>query len=102
MVKKVLRMEGSYDELLAGHAKALEKMDEERRQLFLSLGITEAEFIEAMKDKSRFPPEVWQALQKYRKALEHLIDSQIKPEAKTPSPSKAEPLQVKGHWIFVR
>ncbi len=95
-------MEGNYDELLAGQAKALEKMDEERRQLFLALGTTEAEFIEAMKDRSKFSPDVWETLQRYRKALEELIASKISPQRQKAPPQKTTHPQIKGHWIFVR
>lgn len=94
-------MEGPYDELLAEQAKALEKMDEDRRQLLDRLGMSEAQLTEAINDPSRFPPGVWKALQKYRQALELLIDSKIS-TPKKPRKSSSAPHEVKGHWIFVK
>jgi len=96
-------MEDFHKTLLQEQAKILEKMAEENRILFDSLGISEKDFLEAVRDKRNFTPVIWKKLQEKREELEQLIDDKIK-AANTQKENKttASNTPIKGHWICVK
>lgn len=76
------------------------RMAEEKRQLFLSLGITPEDLSQFLQDPKRFPPETWEFLQKKREELEKQIDAKIK-EMTVPTERK-ETGTPKNHWLFMK
>lgn len=95
-------MEDQHDSLIKEQEKILQKMEEENRQLSEALGIETKELVKALNDQSKFTSEEWSSLQRNREALEKAIDAKLLEARKSKKPKKAQPPQIKGHWIFVR
>ena len=95
-------MDEPQSDVLEEQEKALRKMEEETRQVFNAIGIDEVDLLGALRDKSRFTPEEWAALQRNREALEKAIDKRIENAKKAKKPTTTDPSRVQGHWIFVR
>jgi hypothetical protein len=95
-------MEEQYNDLLEEQEKELQRIDEEARVLFQSLGVDEVEILKVLRDKSRFTPEEWASLQRKREALEKAIDARIQASKLTAKPTQAKSADIQGHWLFVR
>ncbi len=95
-------MEDHHDELLAEQDKELEKIEEENRQLFESLGISGDELVNALHDPGRFKHEEWAVLQRQRDVLEKAIDARLLAARKSKKPTQTKPSHIQGHWIFVK
>ncbi len=96
-------MEEQEKTILDQQEKALEKMAEERRQLFESLGVSESKLIDALKDKRNFSPETWKLMQQKRQELEELLDKKIGASSQPKEEKKLHsPPRIDGHWIHVR
>jgi hypothetical protein len=70
-------MEENEKTILNQQEKTLEQMAEERRQLFESLGVSESNLLDALKDKRNFSPETWELMQQKRQELEEILDKKI-------------------------
>jgi len=96
-------MEDLDETVLKKQKKDLERMAEERRQLFQSLEISESDFLKALKDRKNFSPETWEVLQKRRHELEEVLDKKIQAASTPKEPKKPHsPPQIGGHWIHVK
>ena len=95
-------MEEQEKTILDQQEKALEKMAEERRQLFESLGVSESKLIDALKDKRNFSPETWKLMQQKRQELEELLDKKIAATQPKKEKKLHSPPRIDGHWIHVR
>jgi len=82
--------------------KDLERMAEERRQLFENLGVSESKLLDALKDKSNFSPEMWELMQKKRQELEELLDKKIASTQPKKEKKLQSPPRIDGHWIHVK
>jgi hypothetical protein len=67
------------------------KREEEKRQLFLELGITSEDLSKFLNDPKRFPPETWAFLQKKKEELEEQIDKKIREMSPPPHQKTGKP-----------
>jgi len=81
----------------------LKKMEKENDELFQKLGISHHQVQNHLNNKDNFSTEVYEFIQKERKALEEILDRRIEETNAAIAPDRpTEQEPIGGHWIFVR
>lgn len=79
----------------------IEKMEKENAELFADLGIGPHQLEEILNDPSRYSKEAYDFIQRERKALQDILETNIQ-ESRAKLRSQKPPEAIGGHWIFVR
>ena len=93
---------GTSDQELLEQERALREMVEKNRLLLESIKMDERDVEDSLTDRTRYTPEAWASLQQHRELLEKAIEERIQAAKEPKKPTQTKPLDIQGHWIFVR